>query len=683
MFSVRRLVLLPLLALALHAQSTTPTLTQALPAQTFLPGAAATTLDLRSYFGLPGVSGQVAQVDTVLGKFNVELFASDAPKTVENFMAYIAAGRWSNSIVHRSIPGFVIQMGGYTAATPPVAIAKFAPVQNEYKRSSLRGTLAMAKIGPAPGQVPTDATINSATSEWFVNLGNNSANLDNQNGGFTVFARVIGSGMTVVDAIAAVPVYNGGTGTAFENVPLRDIQTGQSNIEISNLIVVRSVAITPIYPASTGSTSVLSFSVTSSNPAVATAALSGSSLTLTPVANGSASITVTATDTNGNAITGTIAVTVGGPVAAAITAQPTPQIRMISGTSNTVVFNVTATGTPAPTYQWKRNGVNVTGKTTATYVLTNASDAQAGTFTCVVTNVVGPAEESRPSVLSFIVASGPSRLANLSILTDLASGESMTMGTIIGGPGTSSTATKPLLARAAGPALTQFGLGGVLADPKMTLNFTTPTPAVVIDNNNDWGGSATLASAFGAVGAFAYATSGSKDAAIFRPALAPGKYTVEVGDVGSASGTVIAELYDSTPDAAFTSSTPRLMNVSALKQIAFGSSLTVGFNIGGTTAKTVLVRAMGPTLSVFGVAGTMADPQLALYSGSAKIAENDNWGGDLQLSSAGDSVGAFSPSNAGSRDAILLVTLAPGSYTAQVSGVGSGGLALVEVYEVP
>lgn len=672
MFLVRRLVLLPLLALALHAQSTTPALTQPLPAQTFLPGAAATTLDLRSYFGLPGVSGQVAQVDTVLGRFNLELFSADAPRTVENFLNYISAGRYVNMLVHRSITNFVIQTGGYVATEPYNHVATFPAVINEYKRSNLRGTVAMAKTGGDP---------NSATSEWFVNLGDNSANLDNQNGGFTVFARVIGTGMTVVDAISAVPTFN--AGGAFTDIPLRNVTAGQTNVQAANLIVVRSVAITPVYPAAAGGTAVLGFSATSSNPAVATAAISGSALTVSPGANGSANITVTATDTNGNAITGTVAVTVGGPVAAAITAQPTPQIRLISGTNNTVVFNVTATGTPAPTYQWKRNGEPVGGKTTATYVLTNASDRQAGTFTCVVSNGVGPAEESRPSVLSFIAGPGPSRLANLSILTDLASGESMSMGTVIGGPGTSATGTKPLLARAAGPALGQLGVPGVLADPTMTLNFTTPNPTVVVATNNDWAGDSSLSAAFSAVGAFAYGAANSKDAAIYRPALAPGKYTVQVGDAGTASGTVIAELYDSTPDASFTAATPRLVNVSVLKQIATGTSLTAGFYVGGTTAKTVLVRAMGPTLSVFGVAGTMLDPQLALYSGSTKVAENDNWGGDLQLSSAGDSVGAFSPSSATSRDAIILVTLAPGSYTAQVSGVGSGGLALVEIYEVP
>ena len=127
------------------------------------------------------------------------------------------------------------------------------------------------------------------------------------------------------------------------------------------------------------------------------------------------------------------------------------------------------------------------------------------------------------------------------------------------------------------------------------------------------------------------------------------------------------------------------MNVSVRKQIDAGGSLTAGFVVGGNTARTVLVRAIGPGLAAFGVNGTMADPQLALFSGATKIAENDNWAGDPQLTNAGNAVGAFALANAAGKDAMLLITLAPGSYTVQVGGVAgtAGGSALVEIYEVP
>jgi len=123
-----------------------------------------------------------------------------------------------------------------------------------------------------------------------------------------------------------------------------------------------------------------------------------------------------------------------------------------------------------------------------------------------------------------------------------------------------------------------------------------------------------------------------------------------------------------------------------LKQIDAGEILTVGFVIGGTTAKQVLVRAIGPTLAAapFSVGGAMADPKVSLFSGQTVINANDNWGGGSLLSATGSAVGAFAISNAASRDASLLATLAPGSYTVQVSGANSAsGLTLVEVYEVP
>ena len=155
--------------------------------------------------------------------------------------------------------------------------------------------------------------------------------------------------------------------------------------------------------------------------------------------------------------------------------------------------------------------------------------------------------------------------------------------------------------------------------------------------------------------------------------------------VNGAVGSVIAEIYDATPASSYTLSTPRLTNVSVLKQIAAGGSLTQGFTIGGSTAKTILVRAVGPGLAGFGIGGFLPDPQLALFdSTSTPIAANDNWGGDAQLSAAMNAVGAFALTDPASKDSVLLVTLPPGGYTATASGVGgTGGQAIVEVYEVP
>jgi hypothetical protein len=182
------------------------------------------------------------------------------------------------------------------------------------------------------------------------------------------------------------------------------------------------------------------------------------------------------------------------------------------------------------------------------------------------------------------------------------------------------------------------------------------------------------------VGAFAFSAPTSKDAAISLPSLASGANSAKIS--GTGVGTVIAELYDATPTNAFTATTPRLINVSVLKNI--GTGVTAGFVIGGSTARTVLVRAIGPTLAGFGVGGTVADPRLALFSGQTQIGANDNWGGGGALSAAFAQVGAFGLA-ADSRDAALLVSLQPGAYTVQVSSVDPAisGVALVEVYEVP
>lgn len=277
----------------------------------------------------------------------------------------------------------------------------------------------------------------------------------------------------------------------------------------------------------------------------------------------------------------------------------------------------------------------------------------------------------------------PSRLANLSVLTNVtASDPQFTVGTVLGGAGTSGV--KPLLIRAAGPALTPLGVGGALADSKLDV-FSGSS---VVATNDNWGGTTSLNSLFTQVGAFGYASGASLDAAVaYSPNVTapPASFTVQVSGVGATTGAVIAELYDATPAATLSATTPRLVNVSVLKQIGSGGILTAGFVIQGVLPKQVLIRAIGPTLALapFSIGGAISDPKLDLFLGQTAIASNDNWGGTTSLSSAFSSVGAFALGTA-SRDAALLVTLFPGNYTAQVSGVaGSSGLAIVEVYEVP
>jgi peptidyl-prolyl cis-trans isomerase A (cyclophilin A) len=181
----------------------------------------------------------IVQFDTTLGSFQVELFDSATPITVANFLSYVSAGSYQDSIVHRSIPGFVIQGGGYSFpanSNQVVSIPAFPPIVNEHGIHNTRGTIAMATASGNP---------NSATSQWFFNLADNSANLDFQNGGFAVFGQVLSPGMNVVDAIAAVPTVN--AGSPFDTLPV--VNFNGTTILKSNLVFVNDVKIVPEPPA--------------------------------------------------------------------------------------------------------------------------------------------------------------------------------------------------------------------------------------------------------------------------------------------------------------------------------------------------------------------------------------------------------------------------------------------------
>ncbi|MEK6736900.1 MAG: peptidylprolyl isomerase [Pseudomonadota bacterium] len=193
----------------------------------------------------------VACFNTNMGDFCLELFERQAPKTVANFIRYIDSSAYTNGIFHRSVPDFVIQGGGFKIVTSSgkstlTTVSTFDPVVNEFKTSNTRGTVAMAKLGNDP---------DSATSQWFVNLADNSANLDQQNGGFTVFGRVLYNGMTVMDAIEKLPVNNlGGSLTAAPTINFNGTE-----LLISNLVQISSVSVENV--AGIFNDNVLSFAV--------------------------------------------------------------------------------------------------------------------------------------------------------------------------------------------------------------------------------------------------------------------------------------------------------------------------------------------------------------------------------------------------------------------------------------
>jgi len=350
---------------------------------------------------------------------------------------------------------------------------------------------------------------------------------------------------------------------------------------------------------------------------------------------------------------------------------------------STVVFTIGANGNPAPNYQWRRGTTAIAGATTPTLVLTGAA-AIPGAYNCVVSNSAGSVT-SVDAQLFVPTAPGTEagRLINLSVLAPTGPGaQLLTMGATVGGAG--ATGPLPLLIRGVGPTLgaAPFNVGGVLADPVLSI-FPAGSSVASVTNDN-WGGTPALTAAFAGVGAFALPAASLDSAAVQNQAA--GGFTVQVAGKGTVSGTVIAEVYD-TAGAARTATTPRLTNLSTLTGIAPGTTLAAGFVIGGGTARTVLVRAVGPTLgTAFSISGAMSDPRLELFNNDtgARISENDNWSGAPWLTATGTAVGAFALGGPATRDAALLLTLPPGAYSARVQGVGgAGGTAIIEVYEVP
>ncbi len=273
------------------------------------------------------------------------------------------------------------------------------------------------------------------------------------------------------------------------------------------------------------------------------------------------------------------------------------------------------------------------------------------------------------------------RLGNLSARAGVGAGAAV----LIAGFNVAGTGSKSLCLRGVGPGLLPFGLMGALGDPRLELFRGTAKVAENDDWSADPGAAARLAGAGGRVGAFAL-VAGSRDAALLAN-LGAGGYSVQVAGAGGATGIALAEIYDADTDG-FLSGT-RLANLSARARVGLGGEMLVaGFSIVGLSGHLVLVRAVGPALARFGVEGVLADPKLEVFRGAAVLAANDNWssqgeeGGATAVETAAGRAGAFALERT-SRDAALLLLLSPGSYTAQVSGVGgTTGVALVEVYEV-
>lgn len=354
----------------------------------------------------------------------------------------------------------------------------------------------------------------------------------------------------------------------------------------------------------------------------------------------------------------------------------TPEARNLA-VSDSYTLSVQAGG-PAPlTFQWYKDGTALSGATASTYTIASASMSDAGAYTVKVTSSAGSVTSSAAIVSISTVNIG--RVGNMAIRATVAAGEILTIGATISN-GTDGLAQKPLLIRGVGPTLGSFNVSNYLPDPVLTVFNSQRAP---IATNDGWKDNPEIATADKANGAFDLAI-GSADAAVFTKLAVSAGYTVQVaGKRGS--GVVLVELYDANPGA-FTTGTARLTNISALNQVGIGDNVLVaGFVITGGTAKKLLIRGIGPGLKAW-ASDFVVNPKLELHrteNGRATlITENDDWGGSDTIIAAAKSVAAFDLEK-DSKDAVLVVTLNPGSYTATVKGVNNTtGKGMVEIYEL-
>lgn len=430
----------------------------------------------------------------------------------------------------------------------------------------------------------------------------------------------------------------------------------------------------------------------------------GSSLVIYGASSADAgNYTAVATNSAGSVTSNPATLTIGSSTVPPPTSTPeaiapvivTQPVSLSVDRHGTATFTVVATGTPAPTYTWYRNGITFPGWTNATLTLSAVTSNDAGAYTVVVTNAAGTVT-SNAATLSIAkgksdfrqivgddstVGSTPqrsdvvggSRLVNLSVRSTAGSGnDSLIVGFVVSGG-----SEKSLLIRGSGPALDSFGVSGVLSDPTLALY----SGSALLAANDDWSAAtdaASIAPASASAGAFTLPEA-SRDAALLTN-VSSGAYTGQVSGKDSASGIALIELYDLAPN-----TQARLVNVSVRTIVtAAGEAPVIGFVVAGTEPKRLLVRAIGPALAAFGLSDTIADPQLEIYEGSTRLQHNDNWAGSAELEDAFARVGAFPLADAAGKDAALLVTAAPGAYTAVVSGVNNAsGTVLVEVYELP
>lgn len=192
----------------------------------------------------------IVTLDTNVGEIKINLFDETTPATVENFLSYVNDGSYDNTFIHRSDPNnvFIVQGGGFSYGTGIEAgfdsVAAKDPIANEPKLSNARATIAMAKTAVSP---------DTATSQFYFNLADNSGNLDvpQNNGGYTVFGQIDEESMAIIDEVASyyrldLRAFTGNL--SLGEVPLKDYDSSDSSAGTlpteNNFIIIHTATIT-------------------------------------------------------------------------------------------------------------------------------------------------------------------------------------------------------------------------------------------------------------------------------------------------------------------------------------------------------------------------------------------------------------------------------------------------------
>ena len=315
---------------------------------------------------------------------------------------------------------------------------------------------------------------------------------------------------------------------------------------------------------------------------------------------------------------------------AAPTVATQPQSQSVPAGSS-VTFSVAASGSTPLSYQWYLEGSPISGATSPSYTISSAQSLNAGSYTCAITSAVGTVTSS---VATLTVGAAAIAFTQQPYSQTIASG-----GTVV----------------------FSVSVGGASATYRWSLNG--------VPLSDGASGSATISGSAG-------------------PALAISGATVANAGTYTCTATNSTGTVTSNPAPLTISSTTdvgRLINISCRAQVGTGANILIaGFVVGGAGTSgmgSLLIRASGPALVPYGVTGTLPDPRVQLFFGSASLATNDGWGGDMEIASTAAAVRAFSWTNPSSHDAALLESL-DGAYTAQIAGEsGDTGVALAEVYD--